>query len=179
MKVVFFGATKFSEEILLHLLQNGIAIDLLFTIPKEFSISYCSDKVTNYNYADLNVLAAKYQIRSFEVDSKTGHKTSDYFDAIKELKPDILLVLGWYFMVPRKIRELAKYGAWGIHASLLPNYAGGAPLVWAIIEGQTKTGVTLFKLADGVDDGDIIAQKEIVIEEHDTIKEVYLSLIHI
>jgi len=81
--------------------------------------------------------------------------------------------MGWYYMVPKVIRDLAKYGAWGIHASLLPNYAGGAPLVWAIIEGQKKTGVTLFKLSNGVDDGDIIQQISFSINENDTIKEVY------
>jgi methionyl-tRNA formyltransferase len=80
-------------------------------------------------------------------------------------------------MVPKKIRDIATYGTWGIHASMLPNYAGGAPLVWAIINGETETGVTLFKLDDGVDDGDIIEQEIIVIENVDTIKEVYEKVI--
>ena len=76
-------------------------------------------------------------------------------------------------MIPKKIRDIATKGAWGIHASLLPQYAGGAPLVWAIIESQKKTGVTLFKIDSGVDDGDIIAQKGFPILKNDTIKEVY------
>ena len=76
-------------------------------------------------------------------------------------------------MVPKEIRTLAKYGAWGIHASLLPKYAGGAPLVWAIINGEKVAGVTFFKFEDGVDDGDIIAQKSFPIKYEDSIKEVY------
>ena len=76
-------------------------------------------------------------------------------------------------MEPTKKRDIASYGAWGIHGSMLPNYAGGAPLVWAIINGESETGVTLFKLQDGVDDGDIIEQQIIKIEETDSIKEVY------
>ena len=76
-------------------------------------------------------------------------------------------------MIPQSIRELVKYGAWGIHASLLPNYAGGAPLSWAIINGEKETGITLFRMEDGVDDGDIIAQKSFTIEYEDAIKEVY------
>ena len=73
-------------------------------------------------------------------------------------------------MVPKTIREIPVEGVWGIHASLLPNYAGGAPLVWAIINGETQTGVTLFRMDSGVDDGDIIYQRKLSIDEKDTIK---------
>ena len=62
-----------------------------------------------------------------------------------KLKPDVILALGWYYIVPKSIRDIPKYGAWGIHASLLPEYAGGAPLVWSIINGE-KTEVTLFRM---------------------------------
>lgn len=179
MKIVFLGATKFSEEILLHLLENDIPVNKVFTIPREFSISYSEKKVVNYNFSDLASISEKYGISCEFVDSKSGSTINDYYDKIKEMEPDIILVMGWYYMVPKKIRNLAKYGAWGIHASLLPEYAGGAPLVWAIIEGQTKTGVSLFKLDDGVDDGDIIGQAEISIEENDTIKEVYEKAISV
>lgn len=180
MKIVFFGATKFSEEVLLHLLKNGIIVNALFTIPQEFEISYSETKIKNYNFSNLETIATDYKIPCYYINSADGEKrTSDYFDIINEIKPDIILIMGWYYMVPKKIRELAKYGAWGIHASLLPNYAGGAPLVWAIINGEKETGVTLFKLDDGVDDGDIIHQEKISILETDSIKEVYDKVITI
>ena len=70
-----------------------------------------------------------------------------------------MLILGWFYKVPKSIRDLSKLGAWGIHASLLPKYAGGSPLTWAIINGEKQTGITLFRLDDGIDDGDIISQK--------------------
>jgi methionyl-tRNA formyltransferase len=174
MRVVFFGATKFSEELLTHLLENNISPSCVFTIPKEFSISYSETKVKNYNYSDIETIATRHGIPCYQIDSSlSGKKTNEYLDIINDIKPDVILIMGWYFMVPKKIRDLAKYGAWGIHASLLPNYAGGAPLVWAILNGEKETGVTLFKLDDGVDDGDIIDQKKISIEETDSIKEVY------
>jgi methionyl-tRNA formyltransferase len=106
-----------------------------------------------------------------------GKSISAYLELLEELKPDIILVMGWYYMVPEKIRNSAKYGAWGIHASMLPKYAGGAPLVWAIINGEDSTGVTLFKLDNGVDDGDIIIQKEIPIKFEETINDVYEKVI--
>lgn len=172
MKIVFFGCTNFSKEILLHLLENNINISALFTIPEEFDISYSDNKVKNYNYFDFTEISKNYEIPLFYVNS-TENKISNYKKVIEDIKPDVILIMGWYYMVPKTIRDIAKYGTWGIHTSLLPKYAGGAPLVWAMINGEERTGVTLFKLDNGVDDGDIIAQSEIKIEFEDTIKEVY------
>jgi methionyl-tRNA formyltransferase len=107
------------------------------------------------------------------VDSVSGKKIRGYKGIIAALNLDLILVLGWYYMIPKEIRKLARLGAWGIHASLLPKYAGGAPLNWAIINGEKETGVTLFRMEDGVDDGDIIAQKSFPIYLEDTINEVY------
>lgn len=173
LSFAFFGATNYSKELLLFLLENDIVPKVIFSIPQEFNISYSDKKVKNTNYADLKKIALKYDILYHEVDSVDGKKTKDYEPIIKELNLDLILVLGWYYMLPKSTRELTKYGAWGIHASLLPNYAGGAPLNWAIINGEKETGVTLFRMEDGVDDGDIIAQKSFSIEYEDTIKEVY------
>lgn len=167
------GATKFSEAILLNLILKHFKIEAIFTIPQEFHISYSKDKLKNYNYVGLRPIAEKYKIPFYEVDALPGKRIGDYYTTIQEIEPDLILVMGWYYMVPKRIRELAKYEAWGIHASLLPRYAGGAPLVWAIINGEKETGVTLFKLGDGVDDGEIIDQQSFPIEFEDTIKEVY------
>lgn len=172
MKIIFLGATKFSEEILKALYDNGIPVSTIFTIPQEFTISYSAEKVKNYNYSDLDTIAKKHNTQVYYVNS-AEKKITDYEEIIRDLQPDVILVMGWYYMLPKQIRSLAKLGAWGLHASMLPKYAGGAPLVWAIIKGETTTGVTLFKLDDGVDDGDIIAQREISIDENDSIKEVY------
>ncbi len=178
MKIIFLGCTQYSEKMLTDLIDNGYDILGIFSSPKSFNISYSKEKVTNTNYSDLSIIAKKNNIPFYIVDGSKGKRLNDYYDIIFNLRPDIMLVLGWFYMVPKKIRELPLYGAWGIHASLLPNYAGGAPLVWAIIEGEDTTGVTLFKLSDGVDDGDIISQIEFTIEENDTIKDVYDKAIY-
>ncbi|MFZ8805702.1 MAG: methionyl-tRNA formyltransferase [Candidatus Calescibacterium sp.] len=172
----FFGATNFSRELLLFLIKNNFIPKAIFSIPEEFTITYNKKrvKVKNVNYANLKEVAEEYGVPHYEVDSgMEGKKLKNYEDIIKNLNLDLILVLGWYYMVPKSIRNLARYGAWGIHASLLPKYAGGAPLVWAIINGEKETGVTLFRLDDGIDDGDIIAQKSFSIDDEDTIKEVY------
>lgn len=173
LSFAFFGATNYSKELLLFLIENNLVPKAIFSIPKEFTISYSEEKVKNTNYANLKEIANKQNIPYYEIDSCDGQKTKDYEQVIKKLNLDLILVLGWYYMVPKSTRELVRYGAWGIHASLLPKYAGGAPLNWAIINGEKQTGVTLFRMEDGVDDGDIIAQKAFSIEYEDTIKEVY------
>lgn len=174
MKIVFLGCTKFSEEILDHILGiQNIQIPAIFSIPEEFDISYSEKKVKNSNYVDLSGHADKAGADYFLINSIKGSRIADYKNEIAAYNADVILVMGWYYMVPAQVRNLAKYGAWGIHASLLPKYAGGAPLVWAMIEGERESGVTLFRLEDGVDDGDIIKQGKISIEPNDTIKEVY------
>ncbi len=172
-KVVVVGTTKFSFVMLDYLISIGIEVQMVFTMPREFDISYSEEKVKNYNFGDVQGLAESHKIACRTVHSEKGQRITDFHNEIEALKPDVILVLGWFYMVPEKTRNLAKYGAWGIHASMLPDYAGGAPLVWAIIEGQKETGATLFKLDNGVDDGDIIAQLPVAIDEEDTIKEVY------
>lgn len=173
LSFAFFGATNYSKELLLFLLEKDLVPKVIFSIPQEFNISYSNEKVKNTNYADLKKIALKYDILYYEIDSVDGKKTKDYDPIIKKLNLDLILVLGWYYMLPKSTRELSKYGAWGIHASLLPKYAGGAPLNWAIINGEKETGVTLFRMDDGVDDGDIISQKSFLIEFEDTINEIY------
>ena len=174
MKLIFFGCTSFSEKILNEVTKiKNIKVEAIFSIPSQFSISYSSNKVKNTNFVDLSYHAKKLNIPIYWIDGGKNKKINNYFNIINKIKPSIILVAGFYYMIPKKIRDLTKFGAWGIHASLLPNYAGGAPLVWAIIEGKKTTGVTLFKLSDGIDNGDIIAQSKFKIKDSDTIKDVY------
>ncbi len=173
MRILFLGCTKFSQEILEFLISEKANIVAIAGIPEFFKISYSENEVKNTNYANLEKYAKELKVPYIEVNSVKGKRLTDNLELIEKLKPDVIFVMGWYYMIPKSVRSIAKFGAWGIHASLLPNYAGGAPLVWAIIEGQKETGVTLFRMEDGVDDGDIIEQIKFPINDDDTIKEVY------
>lgn len=169
---IFFGATNFSKDLLLFLIKKKLKPVAIFSIPEYFKISYSKREVKNFNYCNLKKIADKFKIPYYEVQS-TKEKKNKYFKIFKDLNPDIMLFLGWYYMVPESIRRLSKYGAWAIHASLLPKYAGGAPLVWALINGEKKTGVSLFRMENGVDDGDIISQKSFSINFKDNINDIY------
>ena len=172
---IFLGSTKYSAKVLKFLINNGYKPKAIFYIPKKYKIKINGKYVDriNYNYADLKRLADIYKIPSYEVNSIDGKRIQDYKYIIKNIKPDFMLALGWYYIIPKSVRELAKYGSWRIHASLLPKYAGGAPLVWAIINGEKETGITLFKMDDSIDGDDIIEQIPFDIKYTDTIKDLY------
>lgn len=175
LSFAFFGSTNYSKSILIFLIKKNFIPKAIFSSPQEYIISHSEKKVKNFNYANLKEIADENNIPFYEIDSVEGKRTKDYESVLKKSCLDLILVLGWYYIMPKSIRELAKFGAWGIHASLLPKYAGGAPLTWAIINGEKYAGITLFRLDDGVDDGDIILQKSFPIGFEDTIKEVYES----
>lgn len=169
MRVIFFGASQLGFVVCRHILEAGLAeVVALISVKQDFKISYAATGVHNYNHADFSELANQYSIPLIMVDKKMA----SYESVIQEYKPDLLIAVGWYHMIPKAIREIAPLGCIGIHASLLPKYRGGAPLVWAMINGEKETGVTLFYFEDGVDNGDIIGQNTFSIEEHETIKDV-------
>lgn len=93
-------------------------------------------------------------------------------ELVEKLRPDLCVVVGWYRIIPDATLAIPGKGFVGVHASLLPKYRGGAPLVWAIINGETTAGTTLFRFDPGMDSGDIVGQAEFDIAPDDTIAEV-------
>jgi methionyl-tRNA formyltransferase len=169
MRIVFFGASELGYQCCEALLEMGQNVVGIFTIPQQFKISYSKDKpVNNVLFRDFHQLGKAYNIPVIDVEGKMG----EYYEQLAALQPDFLLVIGWYYMIPKNLRELAAKGCAGIHASLLPKYRGGAPLVWAMINGETTTGISFFYFSDGVDDGELIAQVKFAIEPEDTIKNL-------
>lgn len=89
-------------------------------------------------------------------------------EAIHAMGPDVIVVAAYGQILPREILELPKYGCINIHASLLPAYRGAAPINWAIIDGETRTGITIMQMDEGLDTGAILAQESIPIAPRDT-----------
>ena len=90
---------------------------------------------------------------------------------------DLLVVIGWYRLLPAPILEMARLGAVGVHNSLLPRYRGGAPLVWALLEGETTVGASLFSLGPGIDDGPVWSRIMVDVMPDDDIGSVLERLI--
>ncbi|HJP61690.1 MAG TPA: formyltransferase family protein [Gemmatimonadaceae bacterium] len=122
MRTLFFGATDLGYQCCERLLERGEEIVALFTIPREFRISYSPNApVKNVLYRDFHELGARYDVPVVEV---TG-RMDQYLSQVEEFRPDLILVIGWYYMVPRRMRALAAKGCVGVHGSLLPRYRGG------------------------------------------------------
>jgi methionyl-tRNA formyltransferase len=110
--------------------------------------------------------------RSRGIPSHEYTNTDALADFVESTPADLAVVAGWYHMIPRRIRELFRLGAVGLHASLLPKFRGGAPLNWAILSGSDETGISLFQLTDGVDEGLIFGQRSVEISEATTVTEL-------
>ncbi len=170
MNLVFIGSSKFGLRCFEACLgMSELSIIGVVSAPKNFAISYRPGGVNNVLHADVAALARAHSI-PVQILQRSMNEPG-LFKAVQDWKPDAFLVVGWYHMVPRTWRELAP--AYGLHASLLPDYSGGAPLVWAMINGEARTGITLFEFDDGVDSGPIVGSKATNIEFDDTIATLY------
>jgi methionyl-tRNA formyltransferase len=98
---------------------------------------------------------------------------ADAVAVMRALAPDLVFCVGWTQLLRRDIMELPRMGCVGFHASLLPRYRGRAPVNWAIIHGERETGNTMLLLDEGVDTGDILAQRSFPIEDDDTCATIY------
>lgn len=103
----------------------------------------------------------------------TTVKNAESVDKIRKLHPALIIVMGWRTIIPKEILDIPTKKTVAVHESLLPQYRGFAPINWAIINGETQTGVTLFFLDDGVDTGNIIDQIKIPIGKNETALETY------
>lgn len=95
-------------------------------------------------------------------------REESFVETIKEIAPDVIIVIAFGQIIPKSILDLPKYGCINIHASLLPKYRGAAPIQWAIIEGETKTGLTTMYMEEGLDTGDMLLKEEVNIAGDET-----------
>ena len=89
------------------------------------------------------------------------NKLKEELETLKEMEPDIIITCAYGKILPKEILELPRLGCINVHASILPKLRGGAPIHRAIIDGYTKTGITIMYMNEGMDEGDIISQHEI------------------
>ena len=150
----------------------GVELAGIVTAPRQFAISYSEQPVTNVLHADFEKLAQAWGVP--HVVMQGSAKDPQLVEMLRGWRPDLFLVVGWYHVVPRAWRDLAP--AYGMHGSLLPAYRGGAPLVWAMINGEREAGITFFQLDDGIDSGAIVGQRAVPILLNDTIASLYARI---
>lgn len=170
MKLVFIGAGHFGLRCLeLVCGLPEVSVTGVVTAPPVFSISYRPTGVTNVLHAGVAGYAEAQGVPVAILQQRMNE--SGLLESVQTWQSDAFLVVGWYHMIPKAWRALAP--AYGLHALLLTDYSGGAPLVWVMINGETKTGITLFQMDDGVDSGPIADQSKEPIHSTDTIATLY------
>lgn len=138
--------------------------------------------VTNYDKPSgrglkiKNSAVKEYALKkNIELFQPKNLKDQNFIEKIKKFKPDFIIVVA-FRMLPKVIWSIPKHGTINLHASLLPNYRGAAPINWALINGEKYTGVTTFFIDDEIDTGDILLQKKIKINETDNAQDLHNSL---
>lgn len=122
---------------------------------------------------DVKVCAEKLGIPVYQ---PVKLKDSDSYEIIKELNPDVIVVVAYGQILPENILNIPKYGCINVHGSLLPKYRGAAPIQWSVLNGDKVTGVTTMYMEKGLDTGDILETKEYEIGINDTAGEVFDTL---
>lgn len=171
MKVGLLSSTLFGmhclEEALGHV--SGIEIGGILTTPSKIFYTHTQKLISISRYADYKTWAMKRSIPISYIQETPS--ASNYIDFARDNEIDCFLALGWYFIIPEQV--LNSVLCLGIHASLLPRYRGGAPLVWAIINGEQEAGVSLFQLTEKMDAGVLYGQRRFSISRSEDIADVY------
>ncbi len=103
-------------------------------------------------------------------------RSGPFIDQLSALRPDLILVVAYGQILPRQILELPRFGCVNVHASLLPKYRGAAPIQWAVLNDERETGVTIMKMDEGLDTGDILSQQATPIGADDNAQTLHVRL---
>lgn len=169
LNVLFMGTPDFAMESVDSLYTSGYNILGVVTNvdkPKGRGMKLYPSPVKEY--------ALDKDIKIFQPEKVKNNP--EFIEQIKALNPDIICVVAYGKILPKEILDIPKYGCINVHASLLPKYRGAAPIQWAILNGDKKTGVTTMYMDEGMDTGDIILQKEVEIDEDETTGELWDEL---
>lgn len=157
MKIIFFGSDNFGIPSL-EMLKRNFEVVCVVTSPdkpKGRGLKISPTPVKEWAIANgINV----YQPERFE---------ESFIDKIKKILPDLIVLISYGKILPSSILKIPKIASINVHPSLLPKYRGPAPIEWALINGETKTGITIIKMDENIDTGQIIIQKEVEISPFD------------
>ena len=166
LKLIFFGTPKFAVDSL-HEINLKYSVNCVVTSPDKKSGR--GQKITK---SEVKNYAEKNNIKILQPDNLND---KEFINKIKEINPDIIIVVA-FRKLPAEIFSIPKYGTINLHASLLPNYRGAAPINWCLINNEAKTGVTTFFINEKIDQGDILLKEEVNISDKDNFGSLYIKL---
>ncbi|WP_457636210.1 methionyl-tRNA formyltransferase [Persephonella sp.] len=169
MRVVFWGTPEFAVESLKALLNSKHQVVAVVTQPDK-----PKGRGKKLTPPPVKVVAQEHGIPVLQPEKVKSNK--ELYEELKRLEPDIFVVVAYGKILPKEIIELPKYKTVNVHASLLPEYRGAAPIHRAIMEGKEKTGVCIMEITEQLDAGDIYSCVEVPILEEDDITTVHNKL---
>ena len=167
--VVFMGTPEFAKIALEELYDSGYSIKACFT-----NLDKPAGRGMKMKMSPVKEFALEKNIPVYQ--PLKIRKNQEVLDLLKGMDIDFLVVVAYGKILPKEILEIPKYGAINVHASLLPKYRGAAPIEWAIVNGETKTGITTMFMDEGMDTGDMLLKQEVEITEQDDLATIYEKL---
>lgn len=166
VKIVFMGTPDFSVPILQQLIKTGYQVEAVVTQPDR-----PKGRKKILTPPPVKVEAEKHGIPVLQ-----PLKIKEEYEKVLEFKPDLIITAAFGQILPKQLLEAPKYGCINVHASLLPELRGGAPIHYAILQGKEKTGISIMYMVEKLDAGDILSQVEVPISETDTVGTLHDKL---
>ena len=164
LKIVFAGTPQFSESYLSALINSKHDIAAVFTQP-----SKRSGRGLKFTHSPVRDTAERNNIIIRQPEKITIKEA----DALAEINPDIVVVVAYGLILTKEFMSIPKFGCINVHPSLLPRWRGAAPIQRSIEAGDELTGITIMKMNEGLDTGDIIYQEPIPIGDNDSSKDMH------
>ena len=159
MRVVFMGTPDFSVPALEKIASEHEVVAVVTQKDKP------KGRGQSVAYTPVKESALKLNIPVLQPDKV---KEDSFVEELRALNPDVIVVIAFGQILSKEILDMPKYGCVNVHASLLPKYRGAAPIQWAVIDGEEKSGVCTMKMDEGLDTGDIIDEEEVELDPKET-----------
>ena len=167
-KIVFFGTPEFAKYCLKAIHESGYAIAGVVTAPDKKA-----GRGKKWNQSAVKTYCLENNLPLLQPQNL---KAEEFISTLKTSQADLFIVVA-FRMLPQAVWALPRLGTFNLHASLLPNYRGAAPINWAIINGETKTGVSTFFINENIDTGAILLQQEVAIAPEDNVSQLHDKLL--
>lgn len=168
VRIVFMGTPDFAVPVLQQLIHDGYNVVGVVTQPDK-----PKGRKKELTPPPVKVEAEKHGI---PVLQPTKIREKEQYEQVLALQPDLIVTAAFGQILPKELLEAPSYGCINVHASLLPELRGGAPIHYAILQGKTKTGITIMYMVEKLDAGDMLTQVEVPIEETDTVGTLHDKL---
>jgi methionyl-tRNA formyltransferase len=169
LRIVFLGTPEFATTSLNALLQSKHEVVGVVTAPDK-----PAGRGQQLNESDVKKLAVQHELKLFQPEKL---RNEHFIQELKNLNADLFVVVA-FRMLPEVVWNMPRLGTLNLHGSLLPQYRGAAPIQWAVMNGETETGCTTFRLKHEIDTGEVLGQHKMSIAPNETAGELYERMMH-